>query len=168
MSLLVGLATLAALPLAQFLSLGYFLESSARVARSGRLRDGLFGVRRAARVGGLAAGIYLAMVPAWLVGSVAQSAALIEPGGTSALVWRVVFVIVAMLTFGHVLMACAAADDSDISSGRSATRSGWYDASGKGDCMPSFATASGITWPRSGSRIISGSDSWGFSARSPG
>lgn len=47
-SLLVGLATLAALPMAQFLSLGYFLESSARVARSGRLRDGLFGVRRAA------------------------------------------------------------------------------------------------------------------------
>ncbi len=106
-SLLVGLATLAALPMAQFLSLGYFLESSARVARSGRLRDGLFGVRRAARVGGLAAGIYLAMLPAWLVGSVARSAELIEPGGRSALGWRVFFLLLAMVTFGHVLMACA-------------------------------------------------------------
>ena len=67
-SLLVGLSTLAALPLLQFLTLGYFLESSARVARSGRLRDGFVGVRRAARVGGLATGIWLATVPAWLVG----------------------------------------------------------------------------------------------------
>ena len=66
-SLLVGLSTLAALPMLQFLSLGYLLESSARVARSGRLRDGFVGVRRAARVGGLAAGLWLATVPAWLV-----------------------------------------------------------------------------------------------------
>ena len=49
LSLLVGLATLAALPLVQVLSLGYFLESAARVARTGRLRDGVIGARRAAR-----------------------------------------------------------------------------------------------------------------------
>ena len=55
-SLVLGLSILAALPLAQFLSLGYFLESSARVARTGRLRDGLIGVRRAARLGGVALG----------------------------------------------------------------------------------------------------------------
>src|SRR4051812_10434940 len=41
-SLILGLAILAALPVAQFLSMGYFLESSARVARTGRLRDGIF------------------------------------------------------------------------------------------------------------------------------
>ena len=106
-SLLVGLATLAALPLAQFLTLGYFLESSARVARSGRLRDGFVGVRRAARVGGLAMGVWLATLPAWLVGSVAQSADLIDPGGSPARVWRVLLVVVAGLTFFHVLIACA-------------------------------------------------------------
>src|SRR5271168_1542880 len=50
-SLVLGLSMLAALPVIQVLSLGYFLESSARVARTGRLRDGLIGVRRAARVG---------------------------------------------------------------------------------------------------------------------
>ena len=80
-SLVVGLSTLAALPLLQFLSLGYFLESSARVARTGRLRDGLIGVRPAARIGGLAAAIWLSLVPAWLVGSYARSAELIDPGG---------------------------------------------------------------------------------------
>ena len=88
-SLLVGLSTLAALPMLQFLSLGYLLESSARVARSGRLRDGFVGVRRAARIGGLAAGIWLATVPAWLVGTVARSAELIDPGGRAARGWRV-------------------------------------------------------------------------------
>ena len=50
-SLVLGLSMLAAVPLVQFLSLGYLLESSARVARTGRIRDGLIGVRLAARVG---------------------------------------------------------------------------------------------------------------------
>ena len=88
-SLLVGLSTLAALPLLQFLTLGYLLESSARVARSGRLRDGFVGVHRAARIGGLAMGIWLATLPAWLVGSLARSADLIDPGSPAARGWRV-------------------------------------------------------------------------------
>ena len=52
LSLVLGLSILAALPIINVLSLGYFLESSARVARSGRIRDGFVGVRKAARVGG--------------------------------------------------------------------------------------------------------------------
>ena len=71
-SLVLGLSILAALPVAQFLSLGYFLESSARVARSGRLRDGLIGVRPAARVGGLVTGSALSLLPfvaGWLTGA---------------------------------------------------------------------------------------------------
>ena len=39
LSLLLGLSMLAALPVLQLLSLGYLLESSGRVARTGRLRD---------------------------------------------------------------------------------------------------------------------------------
>ena len=70
LSLVLGLSMLAALPVVQFLSLGYFLESSARVARSGRIRDGFVGVRKAARVGGVTAGIWLSLVPTWLVGIV--------------------------------------------------------------------------------------------------
>ena len=83
-SLVLGLSILAALPLSQFLSLGYFLESSARVARTGRMRDGLIGVRRAARVGGLALGIVLSLIPLWLAGSYTQTAELIDPGGLVA------------------------------------------------------------------------------------
>ena len=54
--LMVGLAVLAALPVLQFLSLGYLLEAGGRVARTGRLRDGFIGVRLAARLGGVVLG----------------------------------------------------------------------------------------------------------------
>jgi hypothetical protein len=106
-SLLVGLSTLAALPILQFLSLGYLLECSARVARSGRLRDGFVGVRRAARIGGLAAGIWLSTVPAWLVATVAGSAGIIDPGSRAARGWRIGLMIVVGVTLLHVLAACA-------------------------------------------------------------
>ena len=106
-SLVLGLSILAALPLAQFLSLGYFLESSARVARTGRLRDGLIGVRQAARVGGVALGILLSLIPLWLAGSYAQTAELIDPGGSVARRWRVGLAIVTALTFVQITTACA-------------------------------------------------------------
>jgi hypothetical protein len=106
-SLVVGLATLAALPVLQFLSLGYLLESSARVARTGRLRDGFVGVRRAARIGGITVGIWLATVPAWLIRTMARSAELIDPGGRAARGWRAALIVAAGLTVVHVLAACA-------------------------------------------------------------
>jgi len=106
-SLVLGLSILAALPLAQFLSLGFFLESSARVARTGRLRDGLIGVRRAARVGGVALGIMLSLIPLWLASSYAQTAELIDPGGGVAKRWRVGLAIVTALTFVQITSACA-------------------------------------------------------------
>lgn len=106
-SLVVGLSVLAALPVIQLLSLGYFLESSARVARSGRLRDGVIGVRKAARIGGVFLGGVLSMLPMWFVGSYSYSAALIDPGGSGADRWRVALGVVTALTFVHLLTACA-------------------------------------------------------------
>jgi hypothetical protein len=106
-SLLVGLSTLAALPLIQVLSLGYFLESSARVARTGRLRDGFIGVRRAARIGGVAAASWLSLVPAWLVGSYARSAELIDPGGRAAFRWWIGLIVVTLFSLLHIAASCA-------------------------------------------------------------
>jgi hypothetical protein len=105
-SLVVGLSTLAALPLLQFLSLGYLLESSARVARTGRMRDGFIGVRLAARIGGVAAASWLSLVPAWLVGSYARSAELIDPGGPVARNWRIGLVLVTALSLFHIAVSC--------------------------------------------------------------
>ncbi len=106
-SLVLGLSILAALPVAQFLSLGYFLESAARVARSGRLRDGLIGVRRAARAGGVVLGSVLSLIPLWLVSSYARTADLIDPGGRMAERWRLGLAIVTALTFVQITTSCA-------------------------------------------------------------
>src|SRR5690606_38457420 len=43
-SVMVGLAVLASIPILQLISLGYLLESSGRVVRSGRLRAGFLGM----------------------------------------------------------------------------------------------------------------------------
>ena len=106
LSLMLGLSILAALPVIQVLSLGYFLESSARVARSGRMRDGFVGVRKAAHVGGITAGIWLSLVPTWLVGIYARSADLINPGGRSAILWRIALVVVTAMAAAHIAVSC--------------------------------------------------------------
>ena len=168
-SLLVGLSTLAALPLVQFLSLGYLLESSARVARSGRLRDGFIGVRRAARVGGIAAGIWLATVPAWLVGTVARSAELIDPGGRAARGWRAGLIVAGRphglprpggLRPRRPAAALPLAVRPSFLADPPAPRG-----------RPVRRVARrllGVRWPRCGCRITSGSGSSASSARSPG
>jgi hypothetical protein len=104
--LVVFLSVLAALPIFQFLSMGYFLESSARVARSRRLRDGIFGVRRAARLGRAIVGVWLCTLPTLLADSMATSAELIDPGGRIARAWRVALFLVAAISFVHIVIAC--------------------------------------------------------------
>ncbi len=105
--LMVGLAVLAALPLVQFLSLGYLLESGGRVARTGRLRDGFIGVRVAAHLGGIVAGSWLLLLPVRLVAGLAQSAQVIDPGGRAAVAWRTALFVLIVLTALHVAAACA-------------------------------------------------------------
>ncbi len=106
-SLFVGLSVLAALPAVQFLSLGYLLEASGRVARSGRIRDGWIGVRRAGRGGGLVAGAWLSLLSVRLVSSLATSAELIDPDGPIARAWRGGLLVLTALTALHVAASCA-------------------------------------------------------------
>ena len=73
-ALTLGLSVLAATPVAQFLSFGYLLEAGGRVARSGRLRDGFVGIRKASRLGSIVVGVYL-FGPAATVSSLAERAA---------------------------------------------------------------------------------------------
>jgi hypothetical protein len=78
-----------------------------RVARTGRLRDGLIGVRRAARLGCVAAASWLWLVPAWLASSYARSAELIDPGGPGARNWRIIMFVVTTLSLVHIAVSCA-------------------------------------------------------------
>jgi hypothetical protein len=105
--LTIGLAVLAALPVLQFLSLGYLLEAGGRVARTGRLRDGFIGVRLAARLGGIVLGCWLLLLPVRLVAGLARSAQVIDPGGRVAEGWRVGLLVLIGFTAVHIGTACA-------------------------------------------------------------
>src|SRR5439155_12024985 len=84
-----GLAVLAALPVLQFLSLGYLLEAGGRVARSGRFRDGFIGIYRAALLGAIVLGCWLLLLPARLLSGFAHAAHVIDPGGRIDSGWRI-------------------------------------------------------------------------------
>jgi len=88
-ALLIGLAFLSAVPVLQLLSLGYLLEVSGRVARSGRLRDGFVGFRKAARVGTVVLGGWLLMLPLRFTADYAYTAAILDPDGRTALLVRI-------------------------------------------------------------------------------
>ena len=105
--LLVALATLAAVPVAQFLSLGYMLEAGGRVARTGRFRDGFIGVRKAARLGGIVFGAWLFLLPVRFVADMASAADIIDPGSETAASWRAGLFALIGITFLHVLLAVA-------------------------------------------------------------
>ena len=106
-ALVGGLAVLSAVPVLQLLSFGYLLESGGRVARTGRLRDGFVGVRKAARVGSAAIGTWLVILPVRFVSMLAVSAQLVDPGGPIARRWRVGLLVLTILTALHIVAACA-------------------------------------------------------------
>ena len=105
-ALVVGLAVLATLPILQFLSLGYLLESAGRIARERRLASGFVGVRKAARVGGLVLGAWLALLPLRAVSALSASARLIEPGSRADRGWSLALSILSVLLVVHVIGAC--------------------------------------------------------------
>jgi hypothetical protein len=106
-TLIVALAILASLPILQFLSLGYLLEAGGRVARTGRLRDGFPGVRKAARVGSIVLGTWLMLLPLRLFSSMWVSAQIIDPDGPVARGWKVALAVLTILAALHIAMACA-------------------------------------------------------------
>jgi hypothetical protein len=105
-SLLLGLAVLSSVLVGQFIVLGYLLEASGRVARSGRLRDGFVGVRTAARLGGVALGCAVLWLPLYAMSIYAENAAIIDPGGAAARQWQLWLMVLAVLYAIHVAAAC--------------------------------------------------------------
>ena len=105
--LIIGLAVLASLPILQFLSLGYMLEATGRVARSGRIRDGFPGIRKAARVGSIVLGTVLTILPLQLVSSYYVSAQIIDPDGPTARAWKFGLTVLSVLVALHVAVACS-------------------------------------------------------------
>src|ERR1700704_4768526 len=72
LTLTVTLAVLSVIPVLNFLSLGYLLEASGRVARTRHLRAGFVGVRKAAVFGRIIVGTWLVLWPTRFIWSMAQ------------------------------------------------------------------------------------------------
>jgi hypothetical protein len=104
-TLLLGLAVLASIPIGQFLALGYLLEASGRVARSGRIRDGFIGVRTVAKFGGVALAAFLLWLPLYGLSIMAESAKIIDPNGVIARQWELGLSALAVLFALHVTAA---------------------------------------------------------------
>lgn len=77
-SLILVLSIAATLPVIQFLSLGYFLEATGRVARTGKLRSGFVGIPHAARIGSVILGTFLCTLPIRLLSSLWYSSYLLN------------------------------------------------------------------------------------------
>ncbi len=104
-SVIAGLALLASIPIAQFLSLGYLLEVSGRITRTGKLREGFIGVRPAARLGSILLGTWLMLWPIRFVSSYWRSAHLIDPNSGVTTAWRIGLLIFTAVMIGHILLA---------------------------------------------------------------
>jgi len=106
LTLIGTLAVFSVIPFLNFLSLGYLLEVSGRVARTKRIRDGFVGVRKAAVFGRIIFGAWLLLWPARFVSGMWQDAELIASGSRSAIGWRVALYLVTVLTLVHIVWAC--------------------------------------------------------------
>ena len=105
-SLVFGLAILSVIPLLNFLSLGYLLHVSGRVAATGRLRDGFVGVRKASVLGSFVAGTWLVLWPVRYVSEMWKDANLIATGSTVTHGWRVGLIVLTLVTVWHIAWAC--------------------------------------------------------------
>ncbi len=106
-SLVFLLALIAAIPIVNFLALGYLLEAEGRLARTGRLRFMFPLLDLAPRIGSIALGLWLWMWPLRILSNAAADARIIAPqsplaGGLSRLTTILTFAVAA-----HVCLALA-------------------------------------------------------------
>ncbi|MFG0334700.1 MAG: hypothetical protein ACF8TS_15190 [Maioricimonas sp. JB049] len=106
-SLTLLLAVVAAVPVLNFIALGYLIEAEGRVARTGKLRRSLPLLNLAPRIGAIALGIWICLLPLRFIGSMTSDAALIDPGsaidGRMQALARVAWVVLTV----HICLALA-------------------------------------------------------------
>lgn len=106
LTLIVGLSVLATVPILQLLSLGYLLETAGRIARTGQFRAGFVGVRKAARLGRIAVGIAILMLPLSIASSLREAAHLIDPTSRASAAWDVAVVAIAGAVLFQIVTGC--------------------------------------------------------------
>jgi hypothetical protein len=105
LSLMVGLAVLATIPLVNFVSLGYLLECGGKIARTGRFQAGFFELEHWGRLGSIFLGSWLLLLIPRGMAELAGDAWLINQGGVVANIWRSAQIVVTAMVFAHILLA---------------------------------------------------------------
>lgn len=101
------LAILSAVPLLNFISLGYMLEAEARIGRSGRFLDG-FPLRPfIPRIATSFIGIILVLLPLWILSSFSRDASVIAPGSSIARRWEIALTILSFAGAFHLIASLA-------------------------------------------------------------
>lgn len=104
-TLVAVLAVISAIPLLHLLSLGYLLEASGRIARTGRVRDGFIALPRFAAFGKVVAAAWIAVLPLRLVHDFWRDAELVAPGSPNALTLRFLLLVLILLVAFHLAWA---------------------------------------------------------------
>jgi len=104
-TLFVGLAVLATIPMLNLFSLGYLLEVSGRIAKTGRVRVGFVGVRKAAAVGGIVLMTVLWTLPLFFVAEMRTASRIIDPYSTSTTLLYILLIALSGLIIGHLIWA---------------------------------------------------------------
>lgn len=105
LTLVPFLAVVSAIPVLNLLSLGYLLEASGRVARSGRIREGFVGLPGFAAAGKILLAVWLAWLPVRLLHSFQADAELIAPGSPNAIALRIFLVLLILVLCLHLTWA---------------------------------------------------------------
>ncbi|GAB5402486.1 MAG: DUF4013 domain-containing protein [Aureliella sp.] len=99
------LASVAAIPVVQFVSLGYLLHSAGLLAKGQPWRSCLPGARIAGRITLFVLCAVLCWLPVWLTTSLSYSAQLLQPESQSAFLWRVGAFTITFAWLVHVAWA---------------------------------------------------------------
>lgn len=101
-TLILLLAIVAAIPLVNFLALGYLLDVEGRVARTGRLRYAFPLLDRAPAIGSIVLGVWIWIFPLRLMSGAVTDAQLIDPGSTATQVMRWATTLLACVVALHL------------------------------------------------------------------
>ena len=104
-SIIFLVAFAANIPIVQFLSFGYLLEVSGRLARGQKFRDAMIGLKKATVIGGIVLGTWLTLLPIRLISEFWLEAFLIDPMSTPTRVWRVLQIVSIALALLHIATA---------------------------------------------------------------
>ncbi len=104
-ALVLFLAVISAIPLLNLLSLGYLLEASGRIAKSGRLADGFPGLMGFARAGRAIFCAWILLLPARLLHGMFLDAELIAQGSSQSLALRALLALYLVAASFHFFWA---------------------------------------------------------------